>query len=273
MGTFTLRFEQIRFNFFIILSLKLNSLTGLSIMEQQKIKIVFSILLSLFLSVNTTAQEKSKKITVSGYVLDADFKPVIGAMILVDNEKTQILTNDYGYYKVRVKPETITITVFTQDKQVKSELIEGREIINFSMGRTFTDNSQTNAALDKPVDIGITRVNTTNSAVPIASHDVLDVSEDENTMYHDIYEMIKGKIPGVDVVGQKVRIRGQNSLVSNNDPLFVVDGIPMNNVAHIQPNTVQSITCLKGSAATIYGARGVNGVIVISLKKSAPASK
>ena len=85
--------------------------------------------------------------------------------------------------------------------------------------------------------------------------------------------MIAGRIPGVDVAGKKVRIRGVNSMVSNNDPLFVVNSIPLNSIDHILPQDVESISVLKGPSATIYGSRGVNGVIVIKLKSEVSQKK
>ena len=82
--------------------------------------------------------------------------------------------------------------------------------------------------------------------------------------------MIQSKIAGVFVDGKKIRIRGNNTFFENNDPSFVVDGMPVNSIDHILPNTVQSISILKGPAGSMYGAKGVNGVIVIALKKSSP---
>jgi len=85
--------------------------------------------------------------------------------------------------------------------------------------------------------------------------------------------MIAGKVPGVDVSGKKIRIRGINSMVSSNDPLFVVNGLPMSSIDHIPPQVVESISVLKGPSATIYGSRGINGVIVITLKNDVSTKK
>ena len=71
-----------------------------------KLKILFSILLAIILSPGiSTAQKNNKKITVSGYVLDPNFNPVAGAMILVESENTQVVTENNGYYKIRVRPD------------------------------------------------------------------------------------------------------------------------------------------------------------------------
>ena len=86
-------------------------------------------------------------------------------------------------------------------------------------------------------------------------------------MYTDIYQMIAGKCPGVIVQGDKITIRGTNSINSGTDPLFVVDGNPMESISGINPNDVKSIDVLQDASATsIYGMRGANGVIIIRLK-------
>lgn len=96
---------------------------------------------------------------------------------------------------------------------------------------------------------------------------VSEVKIDQNAItYRDIYEMIQGKCAGVQVMGDKILIRGINSINSSTDPLFVVDGQPVTDISHINPNDVKSISVLKDSAASIYGNRGANGVIIITLK-------
>jgi TonB-dependent SusC/RagA subfamily outer membrane receptor len=79
--------------------------------------------------------------------------------------------------------------------------------------------------------------------------------------------MIQGTVPGVDVYGKTIRIRGVNFQTSNNGPIFVIDGIISNTIDHITPNSVQSITVLKNEETALYGSRGTGGVIVITLKK------
>ena len=88
--------------------------------------------------------------------------------------------------------------------------------------------------------------------------------------YQNVYEMIQGEIPGVQVVGKKITIRGEATINASTDPLVLVDGIEMllndnNTLDAINPRLVKSITILKGSAAAIYGSRAANGVILITL--------
>ena len=89
-----------------------------------------------------------------------------------------------------------------------------------------------------------------------------------HTSYSDIYKYIQGMIPGVEVIGSNIRIRG---VQSNNDPgyaMIVVDGVPVEDVSYLDPNVVDSIDVLKdASAASIYGIRASNGVVLITTRK------
>lgn len=91
--------------------------------------------------------------------------------------------------------------------------------------------------------------------------------DDKAYFYTDIYEYIKGRVPGVIVNGHSIIIRGIGSINSSNEPLYVVDGSTMEDISWISPCNVKSIDVLKdGSACALYGSRGANGVIVIRLK-------
>ena len=85
-------------------------------------------------------------------------------------------------------------------------------------------------------------------------------------VYQDIYDMIRGRVPGVEVSGKSIRIRGSNSLNVSTEPLFVLDGVIVSTIDQISPDNVKSIEVLKGPDATVYGTRGSNGVIIIKTK-------
>ena len=125
--------------------------------------------------------------------------------------------------------------------------------------------NQTPREMEDPVNVGYTTVDRKNLTTSVS----VVRPEDSPTPYRNIYEMIQGKCAGVDVDGNKVTIRGVNSVNSSTDPLFVVDGVPQTGgVGWVNPNDVQSITVLKDAAScAIYGSRGANGVILIDLKK------
>ena len=86
-----------------------------------------------------------------------------------------------------------------------------------------------------------------------------------------IAELLQGRVAGVQVINGRIRIRGVNSIQGSNEPLIVLDGIPLAvdlYTSHINPHDIQSINVLKDAASTaIYGSRGANGVIEIKTKK------
>ena len=77
--------------------------------------------------------------------------------------------------------------------------------------------------------------------------------------------MIKGQFSGVRVIGTSIQIMGPSSISGNDEPLFIVDGVPVERIDNISPGQVKSIEILKDASASIYGSRGANGVLVISL--------
>ncbi len=100
--------------------------------------------------------------------------------------------------------------------------------------------------------------------------------EDLNTTHAtSVEELLAGRVAGVEVIqtpeGFSVRIRGVRSIFGNNEPLYVVDGMPLmpgrNGIIPVNPHDVESIDVLKGAAAAVYGWRGGNGVIVIKTKR------
>ena len=95
----------------------------------------------------------------------------------------------------------------------------------------------------------------------------LDVNDREITNCNTIYEYLAGRLPGVQLTDENhLIIRGKTTLRANTDPLFVVDGVAMNDISFLNPNDVKRVEILKDSAAAIYGMRGANGVIVIDTK-------
>jgi TonB-dependent SusC/RagA subfamily outer membrane receptor len=90
--------------------------------------------------------------------------------------------------------------------------------------------------------------------------------------HQNIYEMIRGEIPGVQVTGKSIMIQGPSSINLSTEPLIVVDGVPTASIDDISPQMVKSIEVLKGAAASIYGSRGANGVILINMR-GAPEKK
>ena len=104
------------------------------------------------------------------------------------------------------------------------------------------------------------------------SHSISRVvtNETDAMTYTNIYEYLDGRVPGVYVdPSGAIRIRGISSINSSNDPIFVVDGLIMDDPGLINPNDVYTVDVLKDSSAALYGSRGANGVIVITTKAAA----
>ena len=105
------------------------------------------------------------------------------------------------------------------------------------------------------------------------SNSVGHVKKDERLVYNTIYDYLRDKVPGVSVERsgsdtEKVYVRGINSINRPTDPLFIVDGVEVDDISSINPYDVESVDALKDSAAAIYGVRGTNGVIIITLRKT-----
>ena len=119
----------------------------------------------------------------------------------------------------------------------------------------------------KTVDMGYGETSQEALSYAISSVDM----EEDKSGYITIYDYLEGRVPGVKVVKNgattaSVYIRGINSVNSSTEPLFVVDGIMVNDISYLNPRDVKSVTVLKDASASIYGVRGGNGVILIKLK-------
>ena len=107
----------------------------------------------------------------------------------------------------------------------------------------------------------------------------LDIDEKESVVYTNIWEYMRGRVPGVNIgfadPGQtpSITIRGINSVNSSTQPLFLVDGVETPDVSFINPNDIASISVLKDASAAIYGTRGGNGVILITTKSAQQQAK
>lgn len=121
-----------------------------------------------------------------------------------------------------------------------------------------------NSARQKTYNLGYGVEVTDENKVQAVGH--LDV-EKQNEVYRDIYSYLQGRVAGVIVQNGKVYIRGISSINSGTDPLFIVDGIAVEDISWINPHDVKTIDVLKDSSATsMYGVRGANGVIIITTK-------
>jgi TonB-dependent SusC/RagA subfamily outer membrane receptor len=227
--------------------------------------IILCMMLSLIVSENIDGQKNNKKNMVSGYVTDVNNQPVAGAMILVDRQETGVVTNKKGFYKVRITPETRMIGAYSDLKGSAEAQAEGGPEINIILYGNYAIEGFIPAITveEEMVNIGYGKVQKKDLTTPTGQIDGRDSKYDS---YTSIYDMIRGEVPGVQVVGTQIQIRGISSINSSNDPLLVVDGMAVSSIDNISPREVKSISVLKGSDAAIYGSRAAGGVILINLK-------
>jgi TonB-dependent SusC/RagA subfamily outer membrane receptor len=225
----------------------------------------FFVLLVLLLSpVSLYSQRTGKSIIISGKVTDEKGRPLPGAAIFIDTEKTGKVTNQDGIYKVKVKPEAREIIVFTLFNGSAKEVIDGRPAIDFVLkGSSALPGPGTASNNNEKPGVGQNKNQMTGQG---KTGNTLDISDSKVPVYQDIYDMIRGRVPGVEVSGKSIRIRGSNSLNVSTEPLFVLDGVIVRTIDQVSPDNVKSIEILKGPDATEYGTRGSNGVIIIKTK-------
>ena len=240
-------------------------------MKQVNLRIcrtILPLLLGLFLSVGVYAQN----ITVKGHVKDA-LGGVIGANVIEKgNPSNGTITDVDGNFTLSVpKGEILQVSFIgykTQEIEATSSVIV-----------TLKDDSE---LLNEVVVIGygVAKKNDLTGSVTAIKPD-----EKNKGLVVSAQDMIQGKIAGVNVnttsgapgEGAQIRIRGGASLNASNNPLIVIDGMPMDNnstkgvnnpLSLVNPNDIETFTVLKDASATaIYGSRGSNGVIIITTKK------
>lgn len=229
----------------------------------------FFLMVGLLFSVGLNAQT----ITVSGVVSDPSGEPLIGASILAQGTTVGTSTNIDGEYTINVAPDaTLVVSYVGYDTQ--NVPVDGRTSINVTM-------QENSVMLNEVVAIGYGTVKKSDATGSMA---VIKPDEIEAGLATSVQDMLVGQTPGVVVTqaggpegGGTIRIRGGSSLNASNDPLIVVDGVPLSNagmgglgnsLGMISPENIESMTVLKDASATaIYGSRASNGVIIITTKK------
>lgn len=212
---------------------------------------------SLMLSINLRAQER----IIHGVVTTFDSIPLIGASVLAQSTKLEVLTDSLGNYAISCKDvdKLIVSAHGFYDQKVKLYGKIKFVAINLKLkpgekGRELAIGYGHVADADKL------------NAVTSLNKDDLHFSQ-----YNSIFDLIKGRCAGVQVIDNKfIQIRGINSINSkDNSALVVVDGTPysMDALKSIQPAQVKSIDVIKDSGAAIYGTRGANGVILIETNR------
>lgn len=212
-----------------------------------------------FLSQDVFAQK-----TVSGRVTNKSNQPIQGATVQVKGSTTVAITGNDGTYSIRVPKDKSTIIISVIGYEIVELTTEGKTDVSASLAESTNQLSEvlvTGYSAQRKKDI-------TGAVSVVKSSDLIAVPAG------NAEQQLQGRASGVTVTasgqpgtGASVRIRGFGSL-SGNSPLYVVDGVPLTNLGDLNSNDIESIQVLKdASAASQYGSRAANGVLVITTKK------
>ncbi|MEZ2444596.1 TonB-dependent receptor [Chitinophaga sp. RCC_12] len=205
-------------------------------------------------------------VPVKGMIRDNKGLPLKGVTVRVKGAGISVLSDEDGAYAINV-PDTGGVLIF-------SFVGYGSQEVPAGAGKTI--NIVLNAAtvsLNDVVVIGygsVQRKDLTGAVATIKGSDIASLP------VNNLSEVLQGRVAGLDAVSGSyapgedvtIRVRGNRSLRASNDPLLIVDGIPMQSMNDINTSDVQSIDVLKDASATaIYGSRAANGVIIITTKR------
>ena len=206
----------------------------------------------------------AQNLTVTGHVKDATGEPIIGANVKVEGTTTGTITDFDGNFNLEV-PANGNLQVSFIGYVSQTIAINNQRTINVTLKEDATD-------LDEVVVIGygtVKRRDLTGSVASVTG-DKLAANPVAN-----VAQALQGQLPGVSVTaqdgrpgaGMSIRVRGGGSITQSNDPLFIVDGVQVSGIDDIPADNIESIDVLKDAASTaIYGARGANGVILVTTK-------
>lgn len=206
----------------------------------------------------------AQNITVHGTVLSAtDNEPLIGASITDPANKTVGVTTDIDGNFVITVPQGSDLVVSYVGFKSKTVKAEHRLTVTLSEDQEL---------LDEVVVVGYQTVRKADLTGSVA---VMNMKEPLSENSGNIMNSMAGKLPGVNVVPDaapggtgSIRVRGMSTANSSNDPLYIIDGVPTDNINCINPADIETMQVLKDAAsASIYGSRAANGVVVITTKQ------
>ncbi|HKJ06228.1 MAG TPA: TonB-dependent receptor plug domain-containing protein, partial [Flavobacteriaceae bacterium] len=246
-------------------------------------KTKFNGFLTLFLALAVQvvfAQEK----TVTGIVTDAS-GPLPGVTVFVKGTSTGTQTDFDGNYSLKANVGAVLQFSFM-----------GMETVERTVGEANVINVQMNESAEALEEVVVTALGVSKEKIALGYATQEVSGEDLNTVQQsDAVSALSGRVAGVQVSSStnmggssRILIRGANSISQENQPLFVVDGIPINNsnfngagtasggggvdygnmLNDINPDEIENINVLKGTAAAIYGSRAANGVVIITTKRA-----
>ncbi|WP_294067410.1 SusC/RagA family TonB-linked outer membrane protein [Proteiniphilum sp. UBA1028] len=233
-------------------------------MKRKKInskKVILFTLLCLF-----ARSMSAQNVSVRGTVTDGTGESLIGVTIQVQGSSAGSVTDLDGHFVLLNVPSNATIEVSYVGMLTQIIPLNGRTTINVVM----EEDTET---LEELVVIGYGSIKKSSLTSAVSSMDSKGI---ENRPLARAETALQGQLAGVTVrtvTGEpgadlQIRVRGAASVNANSDPLYVVDGVPMNSLTWLNPADIATIEVLKDAASSaIYGSRGSNGVVIVSTKK------
>lgn len=225
------------------------------------LKRVYSTFLLSMLCVLAFAQGKQ----ISGIIKDSAGEPMIGVNVLVKGTTNGTITDFDGKFVIQDVKDSDVLTVTYVGYVSQSIAVGNKSSFNIIL-------KEDTEALDEVVVIGYGTVKKRDLTGSVSS--VNNETLTANPV-SDVSQALQGKLAGVSVVSQdgrpgaevSIRVRGGGSITQSNDPLFIVDGFPVSSISDVPADQIESIDVLKDASSTaIYGARGANGVILVTTK-------
>ncbi len=233
--------------------------------EQLRVLIIAFVTSCLLWGGNTSIFAQSN-VTVKGNVKDDTGLSVIGATVVVEGTTNGTITDVDGNYVLSNVPSTSNLVFSFIGMKTQVIAVEGKTSINVVL-------APESIGLDEIVAVGYgvqKKSDVTGALIRVDSEELT------SRPVANAFQALQGKAAGVDITSNerpgevgKIYIRGQRSLNASNDPLYVVDGVPLasGGMETINPRDIESIDILKDASATaIYGSRGANGVILVTTK-------
>lgn len=248
-------------------------------MKTQKHMKFFLLFLAMFVSVASAMAQQQ----ITGVVVDAGDAPILGATVAVNKGKAAAITDLDGRFKVMASPNDVISVSYIGYQTATVKVVAGKTTYTITMQEDLK-------ALDDVVVVGygVQKKSDLTSAISTIKADELS-----RTAITSFDQGLQGRASGVVVMntsgqpggGTSIRIRGTSSINGNNEPLYVIDGMPvisdptslstgatknptLNPLTTINPSDIESVEILKDASATaIYGSRGANGVVLVTTKQ------
>lgn len=203
--------------------------------------------------------------SVHGTVIDKNGEPMIGVNVTIKGTNSGTITNVNGEFQINNLKKSAVISFSYIGYKSKEITYKGEKTLQVIL-------EEDSELLNEVVVIGYGTVNKRDLTGSVSSVKADDL---KNIPVSNASEALTGKLAGVSVTttdgapeGEvNIRVRGGGSLSQDNSPLYIVDGFPVSSISDISPNEIESIDVLKDASSTaIYGARGANGVIIVTTK-------